>query len=299
MSALVDLSNDLARAVERAARAVVAVHGRPELASTGVHWRPGVLVTADHTVTAEEEITVATPDGRTVPARLVGRDATTDLAVLRAEGLDLPVAELAEPAVLRVGHLVLAVGYGPRVSWGVVSALGRGGRAAPAGDRDQILQLDLTLYPGFSGGPLVDVEGRVVGLNTSGRSRSFRGAIPAAVVARVVDEIVARGRVSRGYLGVALQPVHLPEETRRALPVAGEFGLIVVSVEPGGPAASAGLVLGDVLVALDEQALREPGDVQAAVASRPVGATVAATLLRGGAPRSIAVTVGERPTRRR
>ena len=299
MSALVDLSNDLARAVERAALAVVAVNGRPQLASTGVHWRPGVVVTADHTLATDEEITIETPDGRTGPARLAGRDPATDLAVLRTDASDLPVVDVADPAGLRVGHVVLAVGHGPRASWGVVSSLTSGSRAGRGGDHDQLLRLDLTLYPGFSGGPLVDAQGRVLGINTSGRSRTSQGAMPASVVTRVVDEIVARGRVSRGFLGVGLQPVRLPEETRRTLPIAGEFGLIVVGVQPDGPAARAGLFLGDVLIALEGQALHEPGDVQAAVAARPIGATLAATILRGGAPVNVVITVGERPARSR
>ena len=295
MSALVDLSNDLARAVERIGPAVVAVSGRPHLASTGVHWAPGVVVTADHTLAREEEITVATRDGRTIPATLAGRDPTTDLAVLRVDAAGLGVADRAAGEA-RVGHLVLAVGHGPRVSWGVVSAVGFAGRG---GAIDQLLRLDLTLYPGFSGGPLVDAEGRVLGINTSGLSRQLRGALPTSLVAGVVDDLLARGHVSRGFLGVGLQPVLLPEGLRSAVAGAGEFGLIVVGCQPDGPAARAGLVLGDVLVALDGRPLREPDDVQTRVASRPVGSVLAATILRGGAPREVTLTVGERPARRR
>jgi S1-C subfamily serine protease len=299
MNALLSLSNDLAAAVERAARAVVVVNARPRLPSTGVHWRPGVIVTADHTVRMEDDIAIAWPDGRTAPARLAGRDPGTDLAVLRVEGAGEPVAEIADAAALAVGHIVVAVGHGPRASWGVVSAVGGSWRTWRGGEIDRFVRLDLTLYPGFSGGPLVDGQGQVVGLNTSGLSRDLELAIPVSTVARVADELLAKGRVSRGFLGVGLQPVRLPEHLRRTLPAAGDTGLIVVSVHPDGPAAAAGLVLGDVIVALEGRAVSAPEDVQAAVGSRPIGAALAASILRAGSPAELRMTIGERPARAR
>jgi S1-C subfamily serine protease len=299
MDALLSLSNELAGAVERVAGAVVAVHARPRLPSTGVHWRPGIIVTADHTVRSDEDITVARPDGRTVAASLIGRDPGTDLAVLRVQDTDLPTADLGDPRSLKVGHIVLAVGYGPRASWGIVSALGGRWHTWRGGEIDQLLRLDLTLYPGFSGGPLVDVQGRVVGINTSGLSRQLELAIPVSTVARAADELIDKGRVSRGFLGVGLQPVRLPESLRRTLTAAPEIGLIVVSVHPDGPAAKAGLLLGDVLVTLDDTPVGAPEDVQAVVGARSVGSTITATILRAGAPAEARITVGERPPRRR
>jgi len=299
MNALLSLSNDLAGAVERVAGAVVAVHARPRLPSTGVHWRPGIIVTADHTVRSDEDITIARPDGRTVAASLIGRDPGTDLAVLRVQDTDLPTADLGDPGSLKVGHIVLAVGYGPRASWGIVSALGGRWHSWRGGEIDQLLRLDLTLYPGFSGGPLVDIQGRVVGINTSGLSRQLELAIPVSTVARVADELIDKGRVSRGFLGVGLQPVRLPESLRRTLTAAPEIGLIVVSVQPDGPAAKSGLLLGDVLVTLDDTPVGAPEDVQAVVGARSVGSTITATILRAGAPAEARITVGERPPRRR
>ena len=299
MNALLSLSNDLAGAVERVAGTVVAVHARPRLPSTGVHWRPGIIVTADHTVRSDEDITIARPDGRTVAASLIGRDPGTDLAVLRVQDTDLPAADLGDPGSLKVGHIVLAVGYGPRASWGIVSALGGRWHSWRGGEIDQLLRLDLTLYPGFSGGPLVDIQGRVVGINTSGLSRQLELAIPVSTVARVADELIDKGRVSRGFLGVGLQPVRLPESLRRTLTAAPEIGLIVVSVHPDGPAAKAGLLLGDVLVTLDDTPVGAPEDVQAVVGARSVGSTITATILRAGAPAEARITVGERPPRRR
>jgi S1-C subfamily serine protease len=299
MTTLLSLSNELAEAVERVAGAVVTVNARPRLASTGVHWRPGIVVTADHTVRSDEDITIARADGRTVGASLAGRDPSTDLAVLRIGDTDLPTAALGEPGSLQVGHIVLAVGHGPRVSWGVMSALGGPWHSARGGAIDQFLRPDLTLYPGFSGGPLIDAQGRVVGINTSGLLRQLELAIPASTVARVVDELVARGRVSRGFIGVGLQPVRLPEDVRRAFTAASETGLIVINVQPDGPAARSGLLLGDIVVTLDGAAVDAPEVAQAVIGARTVGSTITAAILRAGAVAEVRITVGERPPRSR
>jgi len=299
MQTLLSLSNDLAAAVERAARAVVTVHARPRLPSTGVLWRPGIVVTAEHTVRVDEEIRVTWSDGRAAPATLVGRDPGTDLAVLRIDESDPTTAEIGDSAELKVGHLVLAVGYGPRASWGVVSAVGGAWRTGRGGEVDRLLRVDLVLYPGFSGGPLVDASGKVAGLVTSGLSRQLELAVPTATVTRVVDELLATGRVSRGYLGVGLQPVALPEALGRLAPGADARGLIVVGVVADGPAAHAGLMLGDVLVALEGTPLHDLGDVQAAIAGRRAGTAVTVSLFRAGTPLDVAVTLAERPSRRR
>jgi S1-C subfamily serine protease len=299
MQTLLSLSNDLAAAVERAAWAVVTVHARPRLPSTGVLWRPGIVVTAEHTVRVDEEIRIAWSDGRAAPATLVGRDPGTDLAVLRIGESDPPAAEIGDSAGLRVGHLVLAVGYGPRASWGVVSAVGGAWRTGRGGEVDRLLRVDLVLYPGFSGGPLVDASGKVAGLVTSGLSRQLELAVPTSTVNRVVDELLATGRVSRGYLGVGLQPVALPEALRSLAPGADARGLIVVGVVADGPAARAGLMLGDVLLALEGTPLHDLGDVQAAIAGRREGTAVTVSLLRAGTPLDVAVTLAERPPRGR
>jgi S1-C subfamily serine protease len=299
MSALLSFSDELAAAVERAARAVVTVKARPRIASTGVHWRPGVVVTAEHTVRVDEDITVVRPDGRTMRATLAGRDPGTDLAVLRVADADFPVADVGDPAALKVGHLVLALGYGPRASWGVVSALGGRWRTWRGGEIDQLLRLDATLYPGFSGGPVVDAGGRVVAIATSGLSRRLELAIPASTVERITGELLERGRVSRGYLGVGLHPVRLPSSATRALGRPVEIGLIVTNLEPDGPAMQAGLLLGDILVAIDAQSVDAPDDVQSMIAARRPGSTLAATILRAGVATELRLTVGERPSRGR
>ena len=296
MDALLSLSNDLAAAVERAAPAVVAVHAR-RLPSTGIHWRPGIVVTAEHTVRTAEDITVTMADGRSLPAVLAGRDPGTDLAVLRVADAGSVVATLGDDAALKVGHMVLALGYGPRASWGVISALGARWRSWRGGDIDRLVRLDLVLYPGFSGGPLVDAAGRVVGLNTSGLARETRLALPVAMVTRVADELLQKGHVSRGYLGLGMQPVRLPEPLRAQFGL-GAGALIVVMVEPSGPAARAGVLLGDVLVALDGEPVGDLDDVQARLGSDRVGAEISGVVLRGGVRTELRITVGEQPRRR-
>jgi S1-C subfamily serine protease len=193
--------------------------------------------------------------------------------------------------------MVLALGYGPRASWGVISALGPRWRTWRGGEIDRLVRLDLVLYPGFSGGPLVDAAGRVIGLNTSGLARESRLALPVATVARVTDELLRKGHVARAYLGIGMQPVPLPEPLRAALGLPGDGGLIVVMVEPDGPAARAGLLLGDVLVALDGAPTRDLEDVQAQLGGERIGTTVTALVVRAGARVEVRITVGERPRR--
>jgi S1-C subfamily serine protease len=295
MDTLTSLSDALAQAVERVARSIVTVHARRRVPSTGVHWRAGLVVTADHTVRADDAITITGPDGETIAARLAGRDAGTDLAVLSIDGGGIPAAEPVDAADLKVGHVVLALGYGPRASWGVVSALGGQWRTWDGGEIDRWISPDLVLYPGFSGGPLVDTHGRVIALNTSGLSRSAPVAIPASTVSRVSEELAATGRVARGYLGAGFQPVRLPEALRHTAGVTGDVGLIVVNLQPDGPAARAGVLLGDVLLNLDGTPVRDPGDVRARLGRGAVGRTVRASLVRAGALVEVPIAVGERP----
>ena len=295
MTSAVDLSNALAGAVERAAGSLFAVHGRPRLPSTGVLWRAGLIVTASHTVEPDRDVTLTAPDGRTLSAQVAGRDPGLDIAVLRAEVAGMPAADVHDDSELRVGHLVLAVGTGPRASAGIVSALDvRGGRQREPG---AMLAVDLTLYPGFSGGPLVDVLGRVVGITTSGASRHLQCAVRASAVTRLTDHVVRGGRIPRAYLGIGTQPVVLPNDLRERLGLTQRTAVIVVNVAPESPAAAAGLVIGDVVVSIAGQAIAEPGDLVAVLQPDRVGQAVAVSIGRGGEPRQIQVTVGERPAR--
>ncbi|PYM95162.1 MAG: LuxR family transcriptional regulator [Candidatus Rokuibacteriota bacterium] len=295
MDRLLLLSDELAGAVQQAARAVVAVHGRPRVPSTGIHWRSGLIVTASHTVQTDDDLTVTSPSGQSVPAAVVGRDAALDVAVLRIGACDAEVADVGESDVVRVGHMVLAVATGPRASWGVISAIGAARSRRAESD---VFSLDLTLYPGFSGGPLVDARGAVVGLNTSGASRHLQLAIPAKAVGRVVDAVVRHGRIPRAYLGVSTQPIRVPEGFREEHGQSQRTALIVVEVQAGSPAA-AGLLVGDVILSLDGTAVTDPLDLRAALPSERIGQRVRASVIRAGRALDVDLTIGERPARAR
>ena len=190
---------------------------------------------------------------------------------------------------------MLAVGRGPRASWGLVSAIGDGRRGRA--ERGDWLSLDLTLYPGFSGGPLIDPRGRVVGMTTSGASRHFQVAIPAATVNDVLDELERRGRIPRAWVGVGTQPVRLSEAVRERLGTDQRSAVIVVDVQAESPAAVAGLLVGDILVSLGGARITEPDDLRAVLRPHQVGETVTLSVARGGEPREIRLTVGERTRR--
>jgi serine protease DegQ len=300
---LAAVSNDLAAAVDTVGRSVVAIHARRRIPASGVVWQPGVVVAAHHTIQRDDDITVTMHDGATVSATLAGRDPSTDLAVLRlAESTGGPpaVAPATEPP--RVGQLVLALGRpGASVtaSFGILSAVGGEWRTWQGGTIDRFIRPDVSVYDGFSGGALVDTAGRVVGINTSGLARATAVTVPASTVSRVVAQLLARGHVARGWLGIATQPVRLPPALQRTLGTEAEAGLVVVNVEPDSPADRGGLLIGDILLALDDHPVSDPGDVLAALGGDRIGKPVALRVARGGRAEALTVTVGERPRARR
>jgi S1-C subfamily serine protease len=288
---LAALSSELAAVVEKAAKSVAAVHARPRFSSSGVFWRPGTIVTAEHTIRREEEITVTLPDGRNAPAVLAGSDPGTDIAVLKVEGADFTPAPRADVEP-EPGNLVLTIGRsqdsGANATMGIVSAVSGDWRTWRGGRLDHYIRLDLTLYPGSSGGVVVNTSAGAIGIATSALSRIAGVAIPAATIDRVVDQILSTGRVARGYLGVGLQPVELPDHQK---------GLIVLSLEPEGPAAKAGVLIGDILVSLGGAAVSDTDEIQSALESRGVGQNIDAVFLRGGTSKAIGIAIGERPRR--
>ncbi|HVH66685.1 MAG TPA: trypsin-like peptidase domain-containing protein [Gemmatimonadales bacterium] len=299
---LQSLSKELADAVASAGRAVVAIHARRRIPASGVHWRPGVIVATNHTINRDERITVTLPDATTVAATLAGRDPSTDLAVLKVAGSDLTTASLRIDAPpLKVGELVLALGRpGPSLtaSWGVVSSVDGPWRTCQGGEIDALVRLDVAIYDGFSGGPLIDGEGHVLGINTSGLARGVAVTIPAATVDRVATELLERGTIRRAYLGIGTQPVRIPASLVGKLQLTSDVGLLVVSVEAGGPADRGGLLLGDVLLELEGTAVRDADDILAKLGRDRVGKAMAARVIRGGQVSTLSLTAGERPQSR-
>lgn len=294
-NALHNLSNGLAAAVETSGKSVVRVDARPRLPASGTVWADGVVVTAHHVVEVEDDITLGLPDGQTVAATLVGRDPTTDLAVLRTEATGLVAPAFADPADVCVGHLVLALGRpddGIMASMGSIYGMSGEWRTPAGGQVDRFVQTDVTMYPGFSGGPLVDVAGRLIGINTSGLLRRMDAVVPVPTVRRVVEMLLAHGRVRRGYLGIGAQPVRLPAALAQSL--GQEIGLLIISVEADSPADRNGLLLGDVIVGIGGQTIHEMDDLLNALSGDRIGTPVAVRLVRGGVVKEIPVVVGER-----
>lgn len=296
------LSDDLAAAVERAAASVVAIHARPRIPASGIYWREGIIVATSHTIRKEQDVTVTLPNGNRGSAQLVGRDSGTDLAILRLDDRagtgSAAIADRAGSDALRVGSLVLAVGRpGADVttSLGVISAVGDKWRTWSGGEIDQLVRLDLSVYDGFSGGALVDADGRVLGVNSSALARGTPLTIPTATVERVMEALLTRGHVARAYLGVAMQPVRLTRTIADQLGLGENArGVLVVMVESDSPADRAGLLVGDVIVAAGGQPLAEPQDVAQLLGSEQVGSILDLNVVRGGERRNVNVTVGER-----
>ena len=300
-SVLETLSNDIAAAAETVGGSVVAIYGRRWVPSSGIQWRKGVIVTANHTVRREEDITVVGEGGKPLKANLAGRDASTDLAILKVAEDSLPqLPQFADNTPVRLGHVVLALGRSRGsnlvASAGIVGGLSGEWQPRRGGRVDQHIRLDLELYPGFSGGPLVNAAGKVVGINTRGLARGRAVTIPNSTVNRVVDELLEKGHIARPYLGLAMQPVAVPESLRKLAP-GGASALLVVHAEPSGPAEKAGVLVGDLLTEVQGKAIEDTGDVQDLLGSLKVGDSVNATLLRGGNPVKVTIRVEDRPAR--
>lgn len=296
---LTGLSDELAAAVEHGGRSVVTVDGRPRLPASGLVWSEGdVIVTANHVLERDDQINVTFAGGRTAPATIAGRDPGSDLAILRVAG-DLPVpAEAAPDGSVRVGHLAIAVGRpgggSVMASLGIVSAIGGTWRTAQGGVLDGYVRADVTLFPGVSGGPLIDTRGRVIGLLSWHLAHGQEIAIPARSVAGIVRTLVAHGRVRRGYLGVTTQPVELSAAIRAAIGREQAAGLVVLSVEAGSPAERAGLLIGDILIAIGGQPVAGAEDLRAALGADRVDQATNLEIARGGERREISVTPAAR-----
>ncbi len=289
------LSNGMADAVASIGAALVMVEGRPRQAASGVVYAAGLVLTADHVLEREEDIKIQTHDGQVLAAQFVGRDPASDLAVLRVTGLNSAPARAASGEA-RVGQMALAVGRpsaeGVQASLGVVSAVGGPVRVGKGAMLERYLRTDATPYPGFSGGALVDISGAVLGITTTGLARGVTMAIPAAIAWRVADTLTHQGKIKRGFLGISSQPVHIPAAQRAGRQE--EEGLLIMRVEDGAPAQQGGVLLGDILVALDNHPVQDPDDLQALLTGERVGQAVPVTVLRGGVLQTLQITIAER-----
>lgn len=289
------LSDRLQSLVERASPHVVRVDGRRRSPSSGVAWSAdGLVVASHHALDRDDEIEIGLSSGETAAASLVGRDPTTDLAVLRVKGATLAPVEWADPA-LAAGALVLSVsrpGRASRAELGLVARAAGEWRAPTGGKLDRYLEATLALRPGLSGALVLSAAGAPAGVATAGLVRGVAMIVPAATLRRVVKALLAHGEIRRGYLGLASLPVPLPAALRAR--TGEEVALLVTRVEAGSPAERAGLLLGDAILSFGGETLQDPGELYAFLSEDRIGDALALRVLRAGEVREIAVTVGAR-----
>jgi len=292
MATLKDLSNDIAALVEKASKSVVRVDARRGRAGTGIVWDTGLVLTANHVVEQEEDIQVVADD-KSTKATLVGRDPGTDLALLKVEGLSAPAMPRGKVDELRPGQIVLAIGRpgSLKATFGTISAVSSSWRGWRGSEIEHLIQTNAPLYPGFSGGPLVDVDGRAIGMNSWVFGRGDGRAIAMDVAERVITSLKADGRIRRPYLGIGTQEVALPEPVKAK--AKQDSGLLIVAVEPQSPADKAGLMQGDTLVALNGTTTSSLEELYAGLRKAKVGATQTVRVVRAGELKDLQVTVGE------
>ena len=293
---LIDFSKGLTTAVEKGGASTILVDARKRYPASGIAYAEDLVLTADHVISREDNIKVMLPDGKTFDASIAGRDPGSDLALLRIAEKAMTPAKTSDEA--KIGQLVLALGRpnsdGVQASWGIVTSVHGPARTQRGGMLDGFIRSETTPYPGFSGGPLVNAEGEVLGLNTSGLTQGSSLTIPVKVAWRIAEALARHGTVKRGYLGVRTQPVEIPEATRKAIQREQTSGLLVLWLEENGPAQNGGLFVGDTIIAVGGQPVGDPDDLFSALNSDTVGKPIAVEVLRGGKPETLKVTVGER-----
>jgi S1-C subfamily serine protease len=292
LSALAALSHAIAATVRQAAPLVAAIGWGGRQHVSGVLWRAGALVTSEQSLPDAAANTVTLPGGTRTGAALAGRDRATNVAVLRLQA-DAPGVAQAEPR--GVGELVLAVGSDgageTTVRLGAIEALGAAWESMRGGRIDRLIRLGLRLGAAAEGGPVIDAEGRLLGMSTFGPRRGVL-VIPASTIARVLDTLLETGRIARGWLGVGLHPVALPREIVERSGAAA--GLMVVNLAEGAPAAGV-LLPGDILLEIDGKPVAAPRAVAAALGPERIGEAVSLKLVRGGELATLSVTVAARP----
>jgi S1-C subfamily serine protease len=301
-STLIEFSDELAEITQSLAPYIVSVRGRRHYPSSGLLWQQGVIVTANHTIHRDEDISVTLADGTTAPASLVGRDPGRDLAVLKVASQAASLASRPASDVVKAGELALVLGRSPdsgiNASLEIVSAVSGAWRTWRGAELEAYVRLDARLFPQSSGGAVVNARGAIVGLATSALSRIAGLVIPIATVRRVTATLLEKGFVPRGYIGIAAQTVPFTKELREKFKVSNESGVIILTVEPGGPADKAGIFIGDILVSAGDTLVERVENIQEFSESAGIGKSANLKFIRGGVLKEASVIVGERPGKR-
>ena len=291
-----ELSDAMASAAEQAGRSTVLVDARRRIPASGIAFAKDMILTADHVIERDEDIKILLGDGTEGTARLIGRDPGTDLAVLKLDSASATPADLAKTPA-RVGQFVLAIGRpskrGIESSFGTVKAIGGPVRTGRGGMLESYIKTDVVSYPGFSGGPLINGEGQVFGINTSGFG-SGAITIPADVAWKVAETLAKHGKIKRGYLGIRSQTVNIPEDGQKQLKRKQETGLLIVGLEAESPAGAGGIMVGDILAGVAGEAIEHHDELFTRLSGDVVGKSTPLDVLRGGTLVVVDVVVGER-----
>jgi S1-C subfamily serine protease len=291
------LSESFSQTIDAMNNSVVAVYAGGRSTSSGVVWRPGIIVTT-HSSLGHHETTKVIHIGEPVSAQVIGRDAGTDLAILRLESEDLKPADKASQPDPHAGEIVLSIGRSRlgdiSASCGIIARTGSAWRTSRGGQIDSLIRPDVFLYVGQSGSALVDRHRRVIGINSQALARLAVITIPAQTIDRVVDAVLERGHVPRPYLGIAMQPVPVPEAVRSLVPPESENVLLITHVQSKGPGAQAGAMVGDLIIAADGEPVHHIYDILRRLADSRIGDNISLTAIRGGEKKELVVTVADR-----
>ncbi len=291
------ISDAFTQAINQGGAFTVTVNARRRFPASGIVFKSDLILTANHVVEREDDLSVVLADGKSIPSRISGRDPARDLVLLR---LSQPGGNSALPSTgtPQVGQPVFALARpgsgGLEASFGIISAVGGPVHTGHGGTLEKYLRAETNPYPGFSGGPLVDLEGHLLGLNTSGFSMGSLITIPVDILWKAGDYLAEHGNIRQGYLGVRSQPVALNDAYQSALQRSQASGLLLIGIETESPAANAGLIVGDILVGIAGEPLTSHEMLQSRLTNEAIGKPVTLEILRGGQRQNISVTVGER-----
>jgi S1-C subfamily serine protease len=299
-NAWTQLSELFSKTIEAVERSVVAVYGGGRSTSSGVVWRPGIVVTTHSGLADRETVNIVhgVPGAAPIGATVIGRDPGTDVAVLRLPSEELPVIEKDVDRNLHAGEIVLSIGRSrlgdTSASAGVIARTGSAWRTWRGGQIDRLIRPDVRLYVGQSGSALVDHRHRVLGINSMALARQAVITIPAQTIDRVVDAILERGHMPRPFLGVAMQAIAVPEAVRAEFSPEADAALLIMHVESKGPAATAGAMVGDLIISANGEPVQNVRDILGRLADSRIGETISLVVIRGGARVDLAVRVADR-----